>query len=112
MSGYSGASAYRPRRGRARRGRGPRQYSLSAFFFAYLGAILSCVLVAMVAPGVLLVAYPVAGVVLSRFIGRRVHWWNQADSIANVASTKLHTILAWPIAVPAFIAEVFVAKFL
>jgi hypothetical protein len=64
-----------------------------------------------VAPPLVIVTYFVAGIALSRYVGQRIVWWNMAANIQNVYQVKLATILTWPIALPAFILKLFVAKY-
>jgi len=65
-----------------------------------------------ISPVLAILAYVFIGILLSRFIGERVDWWVMTSSIKNVAAMKLHSVFTWPVSVPVFIAQVFVAKFL
>jgi hypothetical protein len=101
----------RPRRG-AVRGRRPAPYRLSAFVLAYVLALVT-VIGALFIGGLLAIPiYFLVGIALSRFISRRVRWWKIANNVENVASVKVHTVLAWPIAVPRFVFTVALAKWL
>jgi len=61
-------------------------------------------------PPLLILVYPGCGIALSRFIGRRIIWWEFTANIHNVAADKLRTILTWPLSVPVFIVKLFIAK--
>jgi hypothetical protein len=63
-------------------------------------------------PPAILVSYPVSGIVLSRFISRRVVWWRQANSLRAIAANNVRTILTWPTAVPKLVASLAAARFL
>jgi hypothetical protein len=104
----------RPHRGpRQERGRpAPRLYSVGQLLTAYTAAVLANLGCLLLVPPMAVLAYPVAGVCLSRYVGRRIIWWNQADSIKNVASAKIHMVLTWPISAPVFIWQVLVANHL
>jgi hypothetical protein len=100
----------RRRRRNARRGGGGIQpYRLKEFFFAYLIAIAVNV-VGFVGLSILFIPfYFITGVVLSRFISRRVIWNPYLASVADIASAKMHTWVTWPISVPVLIWQVLVA---
>lgn len=101
----------RPTSGRRRTSGRPRLYCVTDLLCAYALAVsvLWCCL--LLEPALALIALPAAGIVLSRFIGRRIVWWNQADSLKNVSSAKLHMVLTWPVSMPPLIARIFVSKF-
>jgi hypothetical protein len=85
-------------------------YSITDLVRAYMIAIVGNLLCLVVAPPLVIVAYFVAGVALSRYVGQRILWWNMAANIQNVYQVKLATIATWPIAIPSFIWKLFVAK--
>lgn len=122
LAGHAKHPGHRPH-GRGGRRRGPprrrgggcpsrRAYALGPMAGAYAAAVAFTLAVAALVPPALLIAYPAAGIYLSRKIDGRIVWWNQADSIQNVSSAKLNLILTWPLSVPVFLFRVFVAKYL
>lgn len=88
------------------------QYRIREFVGAYAVAVLTNVAWAILAPPVLILSYPISGILLSRYIGQRVSWWKFTASIENVSGVKLHLILSWPVSVPVFVFKVAVVKFL
>ena len=79
---------------------------------AYLLSIMTVLGTLMLGGLLTIPAYFLAGIALSRFMGRRVRWWKIANNVENVAMVKVHTVLAWPIAVPQFIFTLALAKWL
>jgi len=63
-------------------------------------------------PSLVLLAYPITGMWLSRAIGRRIMWWGMRANVQNVAAVKLRFAMSWPIAMPGFIWKLFVARHL
>ncbi len=99
------------RRGRRRR-TGPRRYRIAQFLSAYGIAILvNLVSILFVLPLIVLV-YPITGIILSRYIGRRIVWWEYTANLQNISSVKLHFIVTWPVSMPSLIWQTFVVKFL
>ncbi|MBS4083725.1 MAG: hypothetical protein KGZ73_09265 [Rhizobiales bacterium] len=89
----------------------PPPYSIAGFIGAYSVAVLINLLALVVFP-ILLLVYPITGICLSRYIGRRMVWWNFAASIENVAAAKRKFVLTWPVAMPGLIWKIFLARFL
>jgi hypothetical protein len=73
--------------------------------FANIGCLL-------VAPVLLLIVYPGTGIVLSRFIGRRIIWWKFGANLQTMSAAKIQVVLTWPISIPSFVARVFGVRFL
>jgi hypothetical protein len=87
-------------------------YSVADFVIAYGGGVMiNLVCLVLIPPGILL-SYPLTGILLSRFIGRRIAWLPWAASVHNIAATKVGLILTWPVSVPRFIVALAVAKHL
>lgn len=109
-------SSYIRRHGRRRRSghrRSPEpSYNISHFIGIYSACVVALFVVAVAAFPVALFLYPVLGIVISRFVDKRIVWWNQSDNIENVANAKLHLIATWPLSMPYFIFKVFVSKYL
>lgn len=108
MRSYDEIGRYRNNRPRGRPR--PRLYSITDLVRAYLIAIAGNLLCLVVMPPLVIVAYFVAGIALSRYIGQRILWWDMAANIRNVYHVKLATIWTWPVAIPRFIWMLFVAK--
>src|SRR5687768_6389403 len=82
-----------------------RAYPIGKFWLAYGLALLAMVAAIVIAWPMVLLAYPAAGASLSRYIGRRIEWWTQGNSVENVFLAKLNTIIYWPTAVPLFLVQ-------
>lgn len=107
----------------SRRRRGPRRqrelYPLRKFVLAYLAAISVWIgsqflFVSAFGVGTFLLScfiYCVCGYTVTRYISLRVVYNSNFATIASVAEAKLGTVLWWPIAVPVFIWQVFVARY-
>lgn len=63
-------------------------------------------------PGMAILLYPIIGIALSRYVGGRVRWSGNHATVAAVSRAKLALILRWPLDLPVFIAQAFVAKHL
>lgn len=59
-----------------------------------------------------LIATPIVGLFVTRSVSKRVIWWNQANSLANVSRVKLLFVFAWPLALPVLIFQIAIAKWL
>lgn len=110
---------YRPRRyrrgrsGRARMGNtGQSTLGVSELAVLYLLALVAFITALALVPVIAFVLYLPVGMYLSRHIGLRVSWWDQSDNLANVSGAKIRLIISWPLSVPVFLAQMFVAKFL
>jgi hypothetical protein len=88
----------------------PPPYRVGELIWAYVIAVLINLATLLILPAILIV-YPITGLILSRFISRRIIWWDYAANIENVAATKLQFLLTWPVAMPRFIAKAAVARF-
>ena len=100
------------RRRKKRRGSSRRVYRLREFVLAYgCACVVNITCLLLVLPAIVFV-YPGTGIVLSRYVGRRVVWWEYRANIKNISSVKLHFIVSWPISMPVFIWQIFVVKFL
>jgi hypothetical protein len=107
-------------RGRRRR----RPYPLKRFAKAYLAAIAlwlvtKVLVVAVFGLDHMIVSFLVmtgvylwCGIRLSRLIGRYSVYNPNFATIATVAKANWHTVIAWPVAVPVFLIQVFVARHL
>lgn len=102
----------RPHRKKHSRQRRPEPYRVREFVGAYLLAVLGVSAALSFSPALGVISYFVFGIGLSRYISERVEWWEFSANIHNVAAVKLHTIYSWPVSVPIFIFQVFIAKFL
>lgn len=91
---------------------GPRPYGVGAFLGAYALGLLINIAVLLLATPLIVLAYPITGICLSRYIGRRILWWDMAANIQNVTAVKLGFVLSWPMSMPRFIFKVFVSQFL
>lgn len=100
-----------PRQRGKHRGTRPH-YRLSEFVMAYALGILVVAVVVSVSPLLTGLSIGVVGVFITRFISRRVVWWNQADNLENVFRAKLHTLFTWPISVPILIFKIAVTQWL
>src|SRR6266481_8643242 len=101
LNSYPNTTGPRRNRRRSRRqNRGKHReevepYKLAEFVGAYAVALIVCGIAALALPPLLLVAYPTCGLVLSRFVGRRVVWWTHTASIENIMKVKLTFALTW-----------------
>ncbi|WP_422050856.1 hypothetical protein [Shimia sp.] len=117
MRSHGNVTGYRPRRRRhrpkgRRRHHGPHPYGLLDFIVAYMMGIIGLGAALAISPMLAFFAYFAIGIILSRYIGKRVRWREMTASIRNVAAVKLHTIYTWPVSMPVFIFQLFVVKFL
>lgn len=87
-------------------------YGIGEMLLAYVVAVLVNVAVAVTMPPLVLLTYPAAGLVLSRFVGDRIVWWTFRANVASISAVKLRLIFTWPAAVPKFLWQLFVVKFL
>ena len=110
------------RRGPRRRRGQKRQkeiYPLRKFVLAYLAALAvwagsKFLLVSDFSVSTFLLScliYYVCGYAVTRYISLRVVYSQHFATIASMANAKLGSVLRWPIAVPAFIGQVFVARY-
>lgn len=90
----------------------PRKYRIGEFIRAYAVALAACFAALLVNPVLALIAWPIAGLFVSRFVSQRVTWWLQSDNLANVSSSKLSMVLRWPLAMPALIFRMIVVRYL
>lgn len=87
------------------------RHSISKFIGAYVIALtVNLIVLALLLP-LLVLVYPITGICLSRYIGRRIIWSTLYATIGNVSTLKLKFIMSWPLAAPHFICRAFVAKF-
>ena len=121
MASHAGNAKYPSRRPHRRRSKrrsnnrnhnDPSLYRLRDFTAAYFLAMATILACLIFLPPLLIFVYPFSGICMSRFIGRRIIWWNQANSIENVSAAKVHMVLTWPLSVPIFIGQIFIVKFL
>lgn len=87
-------------------------YRLMHFLILYMASISSIIILSAVEPISLIFAYPVIATITSRFISRRIKWWNQTNSVENIFRAKLRFWLFWPYEVPSFIIKVAIARYL
>jgi hypothetical protein len=100
------------RRSNGRHNRPPRLYRLGDILLAYVAALLVNAAAVATMPPLMILTYPMTGILFSRYIGNRIVWWPFAANLETVASTKLRLILTWPVSVPTFAWQLFVVKFL
>ena len=74
----------------------PRMYRIGDILLAYIAALLVNAAVAVAAPPLLILTYPAAGLVLSRYIGKRIVWWPFTANVEFISAVKLRLILAGP----------------
>ena len=91
---------------------GHRLYRISDILIAYSVSALVNLIALVLVPVLVILTYPMAGIYLSRSIGKSVIWWPFAANVQNISATKLHLILTWPISVPLFAWQLFIVKFL
>jgi hypothetical protein len=100
------------RRQRAIERQAPSQYRARDILAAYAVAVMiNLVVLTLMAP-LLLLSYPVTGVCLSRYIGRRIVWWPFAANVQNVAAIKMHIVWTWPLTVPTFAWQLLIVRYL
>lgn len=104
--------ASRRQRKERRRSSGPPLYRISDFVRAYGLAILVNLACVVFAAPIILLLYPATGIVLSRYVGRRIVWFKYSADLLTVSETKLHFILTWPVSLLGLIWRLFVVKFL
>lgn len=97
---------------RERRRRRQQPYKLGEFILVYVIALAIVVLVASVNPFAIGASVFVVGLFVSKFVSRRVTWWNQSDNLTNIFRAKVHTVITWPISLPVLIFQIAVVKFL
>jgi hypothetical protein len=79
---------------------------------AYLGAVLVSIIGILVLNIAFVPFYFLIGVLLTRYISRRIIWNVYIASLADIATAKMHTWLTWPFSVPVLIWQIIVANHL
>lgn len=92
--------------------RPPRKYRIAEFVRAYVLALAGCLAALLVDPVAGVLAWPICGLLVSRFVSKRVIWWSQTNNLANVAGSKLSMVLRWPLTMPALIFRLIVVRYL
>ena len=112
---YSKLTSFRPssrrQRGRYRLPR-PKPYILHKLLGAYACALAACAVSAIVAGPLAIIVYVTAGILLTRYVGRRVIWWPHANNVENVYRVKIRSILAWPKEFGQFIWKLAISRLL
>jgi hypothetical protein len=112
MPSPSQISSPKRRRHRRKQTRKPPEiYGIGDLAGAYLIALLINVGCLVLVMPLELIIYPLTGIVMSRYLGRRIIWSKLLGTIENIASAKLGFILTWPLAMPAFLWKLAVVKY-
>jgi hypothetical protein len=83
---------------------------LGEFVRAYVLGLGAVLVAATLSPFLVGISVGVVGIFMTRYISRRVIWWNQANNLENVYRTKIHMLVTWPVSVPVLIFQIFVVQ--